>query len=359
MVLVPAGLMGFAFSIAKHLYAGFAEGTRGHLEYSLMEGRAVNLGFAPLIPVFFIAVLAICNGLLSLWVSAGVVPPLAKLRDAALRIGDGDLNFSLERAKDDELGEVTAAFETMRAKLLSALEKQLAEESSRKELVAHVSHDLRTPIAVIRGHAEGLRDGIASGEAMRTRYLDAILDRARELEGLIDVLFSYTKLDLEAAASNTVPMNLLPFLGELYESLGRSFPAAAIKLELGAEFVPEGPLAFADPELTRRAISNLVDNAVRHSGKSSVAITLKIRSMEERIELSVSDDGEGVSDCDLSRLFEPFFRCDRARGRGGSGLGLAIVKKSMEAQGGTARAERASEGGLGIILAFREAPKHG
>jgi len=110
--------------------------------------------------------------------------------------------------------------------------------------------------------------------------------------------------------------------------------------------------------LTRRAVSNLVDNAVKHGGKQAVAITFRIRAHGGSIELCVSDNGEGVPDGDLPRLFEPFFRCDKARGRGGSGLGLAIVKKSMEAQGGTASAGRASEGGLEIILSFMEAMPH-
>ena len=125
----------------------------------------------------FIAVLAACNGLLGWWVSSSVVSPLARLRDAATRIGDGDLQFHLAPGGPGEFGQVTTAFETMRQKLQAAVTRQLAEEASRRELIAHVSHDLRTPINLIRGYAEGLRDGVASTPEMRARYLDTILEQ--------------------------------------------------------------------------------------------------------------------------------------------------------------------------------------
>ena len=344
MVIMPAVLMMLIFGMAMHM------------DYGMNSGHWTRNYSGPVLPALFIAVLVLCNGFLSWWVASGVITPLARLKDAALRIGDGELGFTLERAKDDELGEVTAAFETMRAKLRSALERQLAEETTRKELVAHVSHDLRTPVAVIRGHAEGLRDGIASTDAMRERYLGAILDRALELEGLIDTLFSYTSLDLEGCGSKTAPLVIGPFLRELRDSLSVSFPGASIKFEMETSQGAEGAAPLADPELARRAITNLVENAVKHGGRPSVAITLRIRSTESDVQILVSDDGDGVPDEDIPRLFDPFFRCDRARGRGGSGLGLAIVRRIMKAQGGSAHASRATEGGLGICLSFRKAP---
>ncbi|MFA5892244.1 MAG: ATP-binding protein, partial [Actinomycetota bacterium] len=241
-----------------------------------------------------------------------------------------------------------------------------------KELVAHVSHDLRTPVAIIRGHAEGLRDGIASSPAMRDRYLGAILERARELEGLIELLFTYSRLDLEGSRARVGPLALGPFLRGLRESLMASYPGLSVAIELDppeSAVAPadadalggasRGPVAAADPELARRAVADLVENAVKHGGKTPIAMEWKARAIGGIVELSISDDGEGVPDEDLPRLFEPFFRCDRARGRGGSGLGLAIVKRIMEAQGGDARASRPASGaafrGLEICLEFREA----
>ncbi|MGO8692101.1 MAG: ATP-binding protein [Rectinemataceae bacterium] len=341
----------------------FPDGGSGLFVYTipLRGGPMGEVGHIAFPAIIFMLIL--CNGFLSWWVASGIVGPLARLRDSAIRVGEGDLDFELESAGDDELGEVAAAFETMRSKLSASLARQLAEETARKELVAHVSHDLRTPVAIIRGHAEGLRDGVASTPAMRDRYLTAILDRSRELEALIELLFAYARLDLENAKTRAEPLPLGPFLSRLRDSLAQSFPAAAIRLELGPETgvgaEGAGIVAAVDPELLRRAMTNLVENAVRHGGRASVAIEWRLRRVEDSIELGVSDDGEGVSEEDLPRLFEPFFRCDRARGHGGSGLGLAIVRKIMETQGGRARAARSSAGGLEVTLSFPKSEAHG
>jgi signal transduction histidine kinase len=345
----------------------FPDGSPGLLIFRLSDRRGPMDEAAHLAFLAVIALLVLCNGFLSWWAASGIVGPLARLRESALRIGEGDLDFKLESRGDDELGEVASAFETMRAKLLSSLRRQAAEETARKELVAHVSHDLRTPVAIIRGHAEGLRDGVAATPAMRDRYLAAILDRSRDLEALIELLFSYARLDLESAATRAGRLSLLPFLRDMREDLAQSFPSAEIRLEVDHDIDPkadDGALgdaftAAADPELTRRAITNLVENAVKHGARPEVAIELRLRSLSGAVELAVSDDGEGVSDEDLPRLFEPFFRGDRARGRGGSGLGLAIVRKIMEKQGGSARAARGSAGGLEVTLSFTKAEAHG
>jgi signal transduction histidine kinase len=333
----------------------FADGARGLFSYSLAGRRtAMGEGVRPVFLVF-IAAIILCNGLLSWWAASGIVPPLARLKAAAVRIGDGDLGFALERAGDDELGDVATAFETMRGKLLAALERQLAEETARKELVAHVSHDLRTPVAIIRGHAEGLRDGVASTPEMRDRYLGAILERARELEALIELLFDYARIDLQGARGRIGSLALSPFLTALRDSMSRSFPDVSISIDCGGGPGSEGPVVAADPDLTRRAMANLVDNAVKHGGRPSIAIEWRMRASPGSVEVAVSDDGAGVPDADLPRLFEPFFRGDRSRARGGSGLGLAIVRKIMEAQGGRVRASRASAGGLEVTLVFAAA----
>ncbi|MGA2765503.1 MAG: HAMP domain-containing sensor histidine kinase [Spirochaetia bacterium] len=318
----------------------------------------------------FLAVLLGCNGLLGWWISSSVIAPLARLRRAAIRIGDGGLDFRLAPGGPDEFGEVTAAFETMREKLQAAVTRQLAEETSRKELVAHVSHDLRTPINLIRGYAEGLRDGVASNPQMRTRYLETILQRAGELEKLIELLFAYSTMDLEGVRPKLTAVDVGPYFQDLRDSLAAAFPSASISLELPEK--PEDRLQhpgslriMADVDLTRRVMSNLVDNAVKHGGKQVIAVEWRVarattgEGAAVAVEVVVSDDGAGVAAEDLPRIFEPFFRADRARTRGhhgsGAGLGLSIVSRIMQAQGGSVRAAPGPAGGLQVTLVFLEA----
>ena len=318
-------------------------------------------------PFAFIGLLALLfgsNALLGWWVSSSVIAPLARLRGAAVRIGEGDLHFRLAPAGPDEFGEVTGAFETMRERLEAAVNRQLAEETSRKELIAHVSHDLRTPINLIRGYAEGLRDGVASTPQMRGRYVDTILERAGELEKLIEVLFSYSTMDLEGVRPKLVAVEVAPYLRALKDSLATAFPAAAITLIVpggGGGHDPASDRLFikADVELTRRVMSNLVENAVAHGGRTKIATDWRVSRAGGGVDIVVSDDGAGVSAEDLPRIFEPFFRADRARARphggSGAGLGLSIVHRIMQAQGGSVRAAARPAGGLEVILSFVEA----
>jgi signal transduction histidine kinase len=342
----------------------FADGTAGTLLFYV--GMPFSSPYRG--PAWFIGFLAVvvgCNALLGWWVSSSVISPLAKLRDAAIRIGEGNLGFTLAAGGPDEFGQVTGAFETMREKLLAAVNRQVAEEASRKELIAHVSHDLRTPINLIRGYAEGLRDGVASTPPMRARYLDTILDQAGDLEKLIEMLFSYSTLDLEGVQPELADIDAVPFLRGLRDSLSAMFPAASITLavsgdEGGTGPSPAGFFLRADPELTRRVMTNLVDNAVKHGGKEQVAVRWMVSrsSAAQAIDVVISDDGAGVSAEDLPRIFEPFFRADRARtrrGGPGAGLGLSIVRRIMQAQGGSARAAAGPGGGLEVTLTFAEA----
>ncbi len=303
----------------------------------------------------FIGILVICNGLLGWWVSSAVVVPLARLRDAAIRVGDGDLGFALSRDGPGEFGQVTAAFETMREKLQAAVNRQVAEEASRKELIAHVSHDLRTPINLIRGYAEGIRDGVASTPEMRSRYLDTILERAGELEKLIELLFSYSTMDLEGVKPSIGDVDMGAFLEGIRPALAEMFPPVSISLSVAGG---GRAVVRADPELVRRVMTNLVDNSVKHAGREAVALRWTVTSLPagHGVEVSVSDNGVGVPPNDLPRIFEPFFQGDRARthrsGGRGAGLGLAIVRKLMEAQRGSVRAGAAAAGGLDVILTF-------
>ncbi len=315
----------------------------------------------PLFLFVFLAFVFGCNALLGWWVSSSVVTPLARLRDAAVRIGEGNLRFRMAPSGPGEFGQVTSAFEVMREKLETAVNRQLAEETSRKELIAHVSHDLRTPINLIRGYAEGLRDGVASTPQMRARYLDIILERAGELERLIELLFSYSTMDLEGVRPKLVAVEVAPYLRGLRDSFAAAFPSAAITLTIAGDDGRLGPsparlFMKADAELTRRVMSNLVENSVRHGGKPGINIEWRVYHTEGGVEVIVSDDGAGVSAEDLPRIFEPFFRADRARtrqsGASGAGLGLSIVSKIMQAQGGSVRAAAGPAGGLAVTLSF-------
>jgi signal transduction histidine kinase len=350
MVVVPFVLMVGAVGMTRHIMELPGHGPDRFFAPGPSGGNLLSL------LLLFIA-LIVCNSLLSWWVSSGIIRPLRRLKEAAGRIGEGDLDSALpDKPCDLEFAELSVSFETMRLRLRGAYDRQMADDRSRRELIAHVSHDLRTPIAVIRGYAEGLRDGVAADPGSRARYLETILAKAREMEDLIETLFAYSTLDLDGVKPRLVDFDLAEFLVELAESM-RGGAGGHAPLSVSAE-LPERLPVIADPTWVGRIMGNLVDNTLKHGGVADPAIVWRLSAQGGQAVLRVADNGAGVPEADLPRLFEPFFRGDRSRSASGAGLGLAIVGKLMAAMGGSARAERAGreEGaGLAVILEFRGA----
>jgi signal transduction histidine kinase len=353
MLIIPLSFMLLVVGAFRHasLSSGGSPGEGEPFFARHLDPDENPLGFSKVVSFRFIGVIGLfilTSATLAYWVSKGIVTPLARLRAAAARIGEGDLDFSLEAPGNDEVAETTAAFETMRSKLKGALERKLAEENARKELIAHVSHDLRTPLSIIRGYAEGLRDGVPATAEDRERYATTILERADDLDRLIGMLFDYSSLELDDRGAGIEVIDARRFMEDLRATAMADYPGLDIGLT-----APDKPLPMlADPARAARVVANIVENAVKYGGRPGVSMSWRLADAEGRVDIALSDDGPGVGAEDLPRLFEPFFRCDRSRRRSGSGLGLAIVRKLMESQGGAALARIGPSGGLEIALSF-------
>ncbi len=295
-----------------------------------------------------VVVLAAGNGLITFAVARSMIGPLGALEQAAERISGGDLETPLAPVqRRDEIARVRDAFERMRVGLRDSLAKQRQYEQSRLELIASISHDLRTPVTTIRGYAEGLRDGVASGAEKRERYLRTIIDRAVTMDRLIEELFLLSTLELEQAPFAFRSLDLRQFLEDSVEELRRVYDGVPISLEV------EAPVRVkADPSQLRRVIENVVDNAVRHSGRPDTRVEVRLRSSGGRAVVEIRDNGRGIAAEELARVFERFYRGDQARGGAGSGLGLTIARRIVEAHGGEIHAESPDGGGASIVISL-------
>jgi two-component system phosphate regulon sensor histidine kinase PhoR len=211
-------------------------------------------------------------------------------------------------------------------------------EGLRQDFVANVSHELRTPLSLIKSAAETLLDGGKNDPAALNRFLEIIDKHANRLTLLIDDLLLLARLD-----SGRVDLDLQPLLlrGAAQESLDDFALVAQARGVTLENATPSGLSAQADPERLRQVLSNLIDNAIKY-GRANGRVTLKGRALPDgRAELSVHDDGPGIPLEAKERVFERFFRVDKARSReqGGTGLGLAIVKNVIQAHGGDVRVE--------------------
>ena len=268
-----------------------------------------------------------------------IMRPVNALADAARRVEAGDLSTPVDYQGRDEFVPVCIAFDHMQRHLLAEREKNARYEQARTDLVAGISHDLRTPLTSVKGYLKGLRDGVANTPEKRAQYLDVAYRKACSMEVLLQRLFYFSKLETGA-------LPLFPAAADLGE-FARAFAreAAGELAQRGGRFVLRGAPAphpaRMDREQMTRVLTNLTDNALRYAGARELTITLTVWREREWEKLRFADNGQGVPPEHLPHLFEQFWRGDQsrsARGGEGSGLGLYIVKYILEAHGGTVSA---------------------
>jgi two-component system, OmpR family, phosphate regulon sensor histidine kinase PhoR len=208
--------------------------------------------------------------------------------------------------------------------------KQL--ERTRQEFVANVSHELRTPLSLIKGYVETLLDGARNDPAISERFLKIIERNTQRLDLLIQDLLTISALESERIKLNLQPVELRPLVEKIFSDLKP--PADNKNIELSDE-LPE-LTATADANRLEQVLANLVDNAIKY-GRAQGRVTVGGKKLDDgKLEIFVQDDGPGIPAESLDRVFERFYRVDKARSRdqGGTGLGLSIVKHIVQAHGG-------------------------
>lgn len=212
-------------------------------------------------------------------------------------------------------------------------------ENTRQEFVANVSHELRTPLSIIKGSAEMLLDAADGDAAQRARLLGMIDKHADRLTFLIDDLLTISQLESGRSILNRQPVVLRDAAQHVAEDLSARAHERGVTL---ANEVPAELRALADADRLQQVFSNLIENAIKY-GRHGGRVTLGGRTLAGTVELWVRDDGPGIPPDAANRVFERFFRADKARSReaGGTGLGLAIVKHIVQAHGGQVRVESA------------------
>jgi len=276
--------------------------------------------------------------LIARWLARGMTQPLRDMASAARAMETGDYSARVVTTSRDEVGQLAAAFNRMSAEL-AVLEK------SRRDLVANVSHELKTPITAIRAHLENLTDGV---EQPDPKTLQVMLAQTERLGRLVDQL-----LDLSRLESGEVPMylettTLEPIVSRVLSeiSVGRAVTDVSLRNEVQADLT-----ATADAERIHQVLYNLVDNAVRFTPPGGSVLVTAARQ-DDRVTVEVRDSGVGIAPEHLPRLFERFYRADASRSRegGGTGIGLAIARSIVESHGG--RITATSEPGNGSAFIF-------
>lgn len=287
------------------------------------------------ISALFILAFVCCAFILTRLVTKNVLIPLQELNAAAAKIMNGDLDFQIEYRNHDEMGRFSAAFELMRARLKESLDGQSAYERSRQELIASISHDLRTPLTSIRGYVEGLQDGVAQSKEKQDRYLAVIRDKTDKLERMIDELLQFSRLELGEIGMETTRQDSREMLEAILSPIENEFD------DLTGRFTVERPFPSVPIDADRcrmaQVFENLVGNARKYAGTDAhIAVTATVEE-EAGLRIAIRDNGPGIPAEDVPYVFDRFYRGEKSRSRafGGTGLGLAICKQIVEDHGGT------------------------
>jgi signal transduction histidine kinase len=239
------------------------------------------------------------------------------------------------------LALVGAALAAALAVRLAMEERSRREiEEARRQMVAAVSHDLRTPLASLRLLVEAIDDGVATGET-RERYLREMRPQVEALTTLIDDLFELSRIEAGEISWAMDRIELRGLIGDTVAAMRAAAEARGVTLT--AELPAAEVVARANAEKVQRVLLNLIQNAIRHTPADG-SVTVRARPAPGGVEVEVADDGEGIPPGDGERVFEAFYRGDEARSEDGAGLGLAISRAIVEAHGGRIWLEDATPG---------------
>ncbi|AKG35018.1 HAMP domain-containing sensor histidine kinase [Paenibacillus durus] len=280
----------------------------------------------------------ICALILGWIISSSILKPLQELNLATKKIKDGNFEFPFNYKNNDEMGDLCVAFDLMRKQLKMSLEKQAALEYSRKELIASISHDLRTPMSSIKGYVEGLQDGIIHDRGKFNRYITVIKNKTESLDNLIESLFQYSQLDINDQKEAFCVRDSKELLETVINPIEIEFADLPVQLEAIKPF--PSVRIYANENGIAQVFDNLISNAKRYVDENGT-ITIQASVDGDYLKISVKDNGIGISQEDLPYVFDHFYRSEKSRSRhfGGTGLGLAICKKVIENHGGKIWAE--------------------
>lgn len=276
---------------------------------------------ATLLTMLFAAII----GMLSIWF---LTKNLRLITRTVRKFREGDLDIRIEHPEKSDIEVFAHSFNEMADSIVGNMDKMKSVDTLRRELIANVSHDLRTPLAILKGYVETLqmkKDSLT--EEQKQEYLQITHDNIDKLSNLINQLFDYSKLEAEQVAPIKEPFSIT----ELSHDLIAKFRVLAEqkKISLQLDNPKSNYMVFADVSLVERALQNLIENAIKYTEEGG-KVTLSLLKKGKNIEINITDTGTGIPVNEQPFIFDRYKQVDKSTKKQGYGLGLAIVKKIMD-----------------------------
>lgn len=316
----------------QYSYSFESPGWMYHQGYMLIRRDISRFGnfrpwFSPfpgliLLCIFFFPVIFAI--VMSLAIARSITKSVLVLERATRRIAEGELDFAVDVKGSNEITSLTHSLNKMRNELKE-------EELRRSRFIMGITHDLKTPLALIKAYTEAIEDGITEDPATHKGATEIISAKADQLEGMINDLLEYVRMDSGEWRSQLQNVDITAFLRNTAKAFAPDVELLRHEFRSGIA-LPSPLFVPLDERLLLRALENLVNNAVRYTPDGSV-ISLGARLVENTLRLTVSDNGPGIDSGDLPHVFEMFYRGTASRREQGMGMGLAVVKWVVDSHG--------------------------
>jgi two-component system sensor histidine kinase SaeS len=286
----------------------------------------------------WISTITLAVGIISIFLHFLMIRPLEKsvrlIVAESKKIALGNYQAQVPVIGPAEFKKMANQFNEMSTHLEASFTRLRDSEISRRELIANVSHDLRTPLASIQSYVEALQDGVVEDKDTYQKYLGTIQTESIRMGHLIHDLFDLSRLDAGVEEFQPESYPLEDLIVEKLKSFAIQFDQK--KLQVSVQMPDDSPFVQIMPFKIKRVFANLLENAIRYAPEESKIEITVVPRLDQFIEVSVSDQGEGIGEMEQTQLFERFYRTDKSRNRhsGGAGLGLAIAKSMIELHGG-------------------------
>lgn len=264
-----------------------------------------------------------------------IFKPISQLHEGVKEIAKGNYNVRINNVAFNEIGFLIESFNVMAEKLKENENLKQEYEENRKALIANISHDLKTPITAIQGYIEAIQDGIVNSPEKMTQYLEIINKNTAYINHLIDDLFLFSKLDMHQLDFKMESVPIKAFMHDLMTEFNFELQERGFEFHYTDDMV-ESYNVLIDRKRIYQAIRNIIGNAIRYGPLESLRLETRLYKKEGFSNLDIRDNGPGIPEDKLPRIFDRFYRVDSERTKDlmSTGLGLAIAKELVEAHGG-------------------------
>lgn len=278
-----------------------------------------------------------------------ILYPLSALHESARKILKGDFSYRIRYDYDNEIGSFCHDFEAMRDELKFSKDKEIAIKENEKELLACLSHDIKTPLTAIHGYVAGIKDGIVRDKEGIDNYCTVILNRVKLLTKLLDDILEHSKAELNKMEISLREFYCVDFFKDILEDLSVEVESKGLQF-IYPNKIPN-LLINGDKKRLSQVMYNLVSNSIKYS-KEPGEISIYFEDNDKYLYVYVKDAGVGISSADIPYIFNKFYRGEKSRNQNipGSGLGLSISKYIIEAHGGFIECVQSSS--EGTIMCF-------